>query len=216
MNVDNIKGRPKFTSGQFLGYIFWKQSDGFHLRWNTEGSKVYNFQGKISSENKLKITKRIRPETADNISETEENTIEWNTQLKGQIDGLDFLGPGNIKLELRINKKKVKSKNIFLGSQMIQPEKNPFIITQIAAEKKIKIDKKKVKKEEEEIKKPVYEPTPEPEPEPVYESTPEPEPEPETEPVYEPTPEPEPEPEPEPVYEPTPEPELEPEPEPVY
>ena len=222
MDANNIKGRPKFTSGQFLGYVLWKQSDGFHLRWITEGTKSNNFQGKITSQTKLKITKRVRFETADKINETE-NTIEWNTALQDQIDGVDFLTPGNFTVELRINKKKIKSKSIFLGGQMVQPEKNPFTIIQLHAEKKVKIDKKKAKKEAmRKVEKEVKEPLPEPEPEPVYEPIPEPEPEPE--PVYEPAPEPEPEPAPEPVYEPTPEPEPEPvyeptpepEPEPVY
>lgn len=113
MNVNNIKGRPKFASGQFLGYILWKQSDGFHLRWTTEGSKAFNFQGKIISEKKLKVTKRIRLETADKINETGQNTTEWNTQLKDQIDGLDFLTSGNFKLELKINRKKLKQRIFF-------------------------------------------------------------------------------------------------------
>ena len=107
MNVQDIKGRPKFKAGQFLGYVFWKQLDGFHLRWTSIGSKVHNLQGKIKSEAKLKLTKTIRVETADNIKETDEKSIEWNTSGQGQLDGLDFLTPGNFTLELRINKKKV-------------------------------------------------------------------------------------------------------------
>ena len=178
MNVINIKGRPKFTSGQFLGYVLWKQSDGFHLRWTTEGNKASNFQGKVTSQTKLKIVKRVRLENEDNINATEKNTIEWNTKVKNQIDGVDFLTPGDFTVELRINKKKINPKNIFLGAQMIQPEKNPFTITQITVKKKIERKKRKES---------IYEPTPEPEP--VYEPTPELEPE----PIYEPTPEPEPE-----------------------
>jgi len=205
MNVKSIKGLPTFTSGQFLGYILWKRSDGFHLRWTTKGKKANHFQGKISSQTKIKITKKARSETAENIKETDKNIIEWNTTLQDQMDGLDFLTAGNFTLELRINKKKVKSKSIFLGPQMIEPESNPFNITQLTAEKKVEITKikpkelKKIEKVKEIVPEPepIYEPTPEPEPEPVYEPTPEPEPE----PVYEPTPEPE----PEPIYEPTPE-----------
>jgi len=195
MNVNDLKGRPRFKSGQFLGYTLWKQSDGFHLRWTTEEDKEYNFQGKIISQTKLRITKRVRIESGDKINETEKNTIEWNTIVQRQIDGVDFLTPGNFTVELRINKKKIKPKSIFLGPQMIQPEKNPFNITQKIAEKKLKIDKKKAKKEpkikvKEEIKEPepVYEPTPEPEPEPVYEHEPEPQLEvriDDTDPVYE-------------------------------
>ena len=240
MNVNNIKGRPKFTSGQFLGYILWKQTDGFHLRWTTKRRKAYNFQGKIVFHPKLKITKIVRPETGIKIHETGEKTIQWNTIEKIKINGLDFVTPGNFTLELRINKKKIKPKSIFLGSQMKKPESNPFTITQITTEEKLKKEvkrklKQKIKEPSREIEPaPIYElipelkyePIPEPEPEPVYEPTPEPEPEsvyeptpePEPEPVYEPIPEPEPkpvyepipEPEPEPVYEPTPEPEPEP------
>ncbi|MHA1478612.1 MAG: hypothetical protein ACTSPU_10475, partial [Promethearchaeota archaeon] len=192
MNVKDIKGRTDFSPGKFLGYVLWKQSDGFHLRWTTKGKKEQDFQGKIIFQTKVLITKKIKPATKDKINKTGSKTIEWNTTVKGDIDGIDFLTPGSFDLELRIDNKKVKPKAIFLGPQMIQPESNPFTITQIISKKKIH------------PREPVYEPTPEPEPEPVYEPTPEPEPE----PVYEPTPEPE----PEPVYEPTPE----PEPEPVY
>ena len=39
MNVKEIKGHINFSSGQFLGYVLWKQSDGFHLRWTTKGKK---------------------------------------------------------------------------------------------------------------------------------------------------------------------------------
>ncbi|MHA1193862.1 MAG: hypothetical protein ACTSP9_16500, partial [Promethearchaeota archaeon] len=189
MNINNIKGRTEFKSGKFLGYILWKQSDGFHLRWTTKGSKEHTFQGKITFQTKRRITRRIRSETKKNINETKNNTIEWDTTLQNDMDGFDFLTPGNYTIELLINQKKVKTKNIFLGPQMTQAENNPFTITQLTSKKEFEIDKKKAKKEgkkklEEEIKEPVFEPTPEPEP--VFEPTPEPEP------AYEPTPEPEP------------------------
>ncbi|MFX0047259.1 MAG: hypothetical protein ACFE8G_03735, partial [Candidatus Hermodarchaeota archaeon] len=240
MNVKEIKGRTDFSSGKFLGYILWKHSDGFHLRWTTKGKKEHNFQGKIKCQTKVLITKKLKQESKDYVKEIESNTIGWNTKVKGGIQGLDFLTPGSFELELLIDGKKAKPKFIFLGPQMIQPKSNPFIITQITIEKKIQSKEISTKiRLEPELKpelvyestpepKPVYEPTLELEPEPVYEPTPEPEPE----PVYEPTPEPEPEPvyepipepELEPVYEPIPEPELEPvyeptpepEPEPVY
>ena len=47
MKVNNLKGRPNFSSGQFLGYVLWKQTDGFHLRWTTKGDKKKKpFRGK--------------------------------------------------------------------------------------------------------------------------------------------------------------------------
>ncbi|MBY8988142.1 MAG: hypothetical protein KGD61_06775, partial [Candidatus Lokiarchaeota archaeon] len=226
MNVKEIKGRTDFSSGQFLGYVLWKQSDGFHLRWTTKGKKENAFQGKIVCQTKVLITKTFKPESKDKIKKTGGKTIEWNTTVKGDIDGLDFLTPGDFELELRIDNKKVKPKIIFLGPEMIQPESNPFTIIQLSSEKKFQPKRTSEIKKQEPEPKPVYEPTQEPELEPTYEPTPELEPE----PVYEPTPEPEPvyeptqEPEPEPVYEPTPEPEpkpvyeptQEPEPEPTY
>ncbi|MHA1257655.1 MAG: hypothetical protein ACTSPS_18875, partial [Promethearchaeota archaeon] len=192
MNVKEIKGRTDFSAGQFLGYVLWKQSDGFHLRWTTKGKKETQFQGKILCDTKVKINKIVRSESRDKIKKSESKTIEWDTTLKNDIDGVDFLTPGSFKLELLIDKKKIKPKSIYLGPQMIQPEKNPFTITQKTSDKKYIIDEPVVKKRIEPVSEPepVYEPTPEPEPEPVYEPTPEPEPE----PVYEPTPEPEPEP----------------------
>ena len=208
MNVKNIKGRTEYNSGQFLGYILWKQSDGFHLRWTMKGSKSNSFQGKIICEDKVMITKRVRHETT-----REKNTIGWDTILQGQEDGFDFRTPGNFTVDLKINNKKVKPKNIFLGPNLTQPESNPFTIVQKIAEIKVAPSKKKKPKDFHIIsEEPAYEPTPKPEPkpEPVYKPTPEPEPE----PVYKPTPEPE----AEPVYEPTPEPKpvYEPTTEPVY
>jgi len=224
MNVKEIKGRTDFSPGKFLGYVLWRQSDGFHLRWTTKGKKEHDFQGKITFQTKVLITKKLKPETKDQIKKAGNKTIEWKTTVKGDIDGLDFLTPGSFELELRIDDKKVKPKVIFLGPQMIQPESNPFTITQVTPERKFRPKETIIKTKSE----PVYQPTPEPEPEPIYEPTPEPEPE----PVYDPTPKPEPEPvyeptsepEPEPIYQPTPEPESEPiyqptpepEPEPVY
>ena len=225
MNVNILKGRPNFSSGQFLGYVLWKQTDGFHLRWTTKGDKQKTFQGKISYQNKLKITKIARPETEVKIHETTTNLIQWSATERGRINGFDFFASGNFAVELRINNKKL----------IERPRNNPFIIIQfISADEKV-VEKDFMRKLKEKSREPlkevepepiyesilktqpkfqpvkesepVSEPTPEPEPEPVYKPTPEPEPE----PVYEPTPEPEPE--PEPIYEPIPETESKPEPE---
>ncbi|MBY9015583.1 MAG: hypothetical protein KGD68_07830, partial [Candidatus Lokiarchaeota archaeon] len=228
MYVKEIKGRTDFSSGQFLGYVLWKQSDGFHLRWTTKGKKENDFQGKIICQAKVLITKKLKSESKDKIKITGGKTIEWNTTIKSDIDGLDFLTPGNFELELHIDNKKVKPKVIFLGPEMIQPETNPFTIIQVSSEKKIqpKRTSKTKKQKPESEPEPMYDPIPEPENEPIYEPTPEPEPETELEPEYESTPEPElepeyestPEPEPkteyEPISEPEPEPEYEPIPEP--
>jgi len=225
MNVKNLIGQARFKSGDFLGYILWRQSDGFHLKWNTKGGKTYFFQGKITSDKKL--AKKVRLITGDSIERVENDTIEWNTKIEDE-DGINFLTPGNFTVEVRINKKKIKKENIFLGPRMIQPDGNPFTITQIVPEK-VKIERKLIIEEkvikatepEPELK---YEPLPELVEEPKPESVEKPEPvyEFEPEPTYEPIPEPieEAEPfhelEPEPTYEPIPEPVEEPEPEPTY
>ncbi|MFX0179454.1 MAG: hypothetical protein ACFE78_04640, partial [Candidatus Hodarchaeota archaeon] len=80
MNVKNIIGRPRFKSGEFLGYVLWKQSDGFHLKWIRKGGKTYNFQGKITSDKKL--AKKVRLLIGDRIEKAEKNTIEWNTKVE--------------------------------------------------------------------------------------------------------------------------------------
>lgn len=113
MNVNDIKGRTEFNSGKFLGYVLWKQSDGFHLRWNTKGSKEHKFQGIITFQTKRRITRRVRSETKKDIKETKTNTIEWDTTLQNDRDGFDFLTPGDFTLELRINKKKLSQKAYF-------------------------------------------------------------------------------------------------------
>ena len=182
MNVKSIKGRLKLDSGQFLGYALWKQLDGFHLRWTTKGKKAYTFQGKIVCQKKLKIVRKVRLETGDDINEIENNVIEWKTISQSKVVGLNFLTPGNFTIELRINNKKIKPKMIFLGPEMIHPEKNPFTIIHVIDEDTFQTRQKPKRKAE-------YESTPEPEP--VYEPIPEPEPEPEPEPVSEFTPEPE-------------------------
>ncbi|MBY8981032.1 MAG: hypothetical protein KGD72_11625, partial [Candidatus Lokiarchaeota archaeon] len=96
------------------------------LRWTTKGKKENQFQGKIIFQTKVLITKKLRPETKDFIKKSDSKTIEWDTILKNDFDGVDFLTPGNFELELRIDNKKIKPKSIFLGPQMIQPESNPF------------------------------------------------------------------------------------------
>ncbi|MFX1458061.1 MAG: hypothetical protein ACFFBT_01225, partial [Promethearchaeota archaeon] len=208
MNVKNLIGRPTFKSGDFLGYVLWKHSDGFHLKWSAKGKKTYNFQGKITSE--AKLAKKVRLITGDRIEKVEKNTIEWNSKVEDE-DEVRFLTPGSFTVELKINKKKIKAKNIFLGPQMIQPDGNPFKVIQETSEEL----------KERGIKLPIRVTEPEPvytsEPEPIYEPEPEPEPtyepEPELKPVYAPEPEPtyEPESELEPVYAPEPEPIYEPE-----
>ena len=57
MKVNNIRGRPKFSSGQFLGYVLWKQTDGFHLRWITKGNKKKNLSGENITSKQTKNNK---------------------------------------------------------------------------------------------------------------------------------------------------------------
>ena len=130
MNVKNITGQPQFSAGEFLGYVLWKKSDGIHLSWTSKGKKPFTFQGKINTPSKIKLVKTINMESADVINESESNAIEWNVETQGQIKGFVFLTPENFTLELIINKKKVKAKNISIGAQMVNPEKNPFTIVQ--------------------------------------------------------------------------------------
>ena len=77
MNVREIKGRPKFEAGKFLGYVLWKQSDGFHLRWSIKGGKSHNFKGKIVYSNKLKITRTVLSRPGFKLYETEEKIVQW-------------------------------------------------------------------------------------------------------------------------------------------
>ena len=163
MNVKNIKGRTAFNSGQFLGYVLWKHSDGYHLRWSRKGSKTHNFQGKIIFDEKFIITKRVRFDTE--IDTRVKNTIGWNAILQSHVDGFDFRTPGNFTVDLKIKEKKIKTKKILLGPNLTRPESNPFTIIQKIAEMK---------------SEPAYEPTPKPESESerIYEPTSEPEPEP--------------------------------------
>ncbi|MFX0175793.1 MAG: hypothetical protein ACFE85_06160, partial [Candidatus Hodarchaeota archaeon] len=210
MDVKDIKGRPQIDSIKSTGYILWKHMDGFHLHWTAKGKKTVKFQGEVRCESRRMIMKREGINIGDRIDELENNIIEWESSIQNQIGGFVFLTPGGFELELKINKKKVKPKNIFIGFKMIHPKSNPFKITKELAEEPVYEPKPE----------PVYEPKPEPvyepEPEPIYEPEPEPIYEPEPEPVHELEPEPVYEPEPEPIYEPEPEPVYEPEPEPVY
>jgi len=207
MYVKEIKGRADFEGKDILGYILWKQSDGFHLRWTSSEKKAVKFQGKITYTDKFRIINKIELNEEEKINKTGKNSVEWFSELKKATEGLDFLTPGDFTIDLKINKKRAKPINIFLGSKMMHPENNPFDVIQII---------KKYTTQE-----PEYEPKPEATPEPVYETEPEATPEPVYEPETEATPEPEYEPEPEatpePVYETEPEttsePEYEPEPE---
>ncbi|MFX1323870.1 MAG: hypothetical protein ACFE8N_02865 [Promethearchaeota archaeon] len=219
MNVNNIKGRPKFSVGQILGYIIWRQTDGFHLRWLIEGKKPHKFTGKIVFQNKLNITKIVKPASKVKIYQLKNDVIQWETIEKDKINGLDFISSGTFTLELKIDKKLVKPKMIFLGPGMLNPEDNPFTIEQLTSEEALLFDKKEYERDiKEKLKDKPKGPLIEIEPEPIYnlvsrmqpifESIPEPtpKPEPEPKPVYESIPKPEPE--PKPVYESIPKPEL--------
>ena len=202
MDVKDIKGRPQIDAIKSSGYVLWKHTDGVHLHWIAKGKKTVRFHGKITCESRRKIMRREGLNIEDRVDEIENNSIKWESTIQNQIAGVVFLTPGNFELDLRVNKKKVKPKNIFIGPKLIQPESNPFKITKIVEKKS--------------LYKPKPEPTYEPEPEFTYEPKPEPTYEPEPEPTYEPEPEPLYEPEPEPLYEPEPEPTYEPESEPTY
>lgn len=153
MNVKELLGRPDFTTGKFSGYVLWKQSDGFHLRWVKKGKKKRTFQGKITCSDKVKITRVKRKENAYKINETQKNTIEWNTMLEEDVDGFDFLTPGDFEIELRVENKKIKSKTIFLGSNMKQADNNPFHILQPSGELILGDEIKKDEPKIEEIEK---------------------------------------------------------------
>ncbi|MHA2400809.1 MAG: hypothetical protein ACXADU_18220, partial [Promethearchaeota archaeon] len=134
MKINEIKGSPKFSLGEFLGYALWKQANEFHLRWNTKGGSLYTFRGKIISQTKVQVTLVANPESVVKFSEPEENAIEWVSLEKGKINGFDFATPGNFTIELKINNKIIESKNIILGEQKLRPETNPFTITQEATD----------------------------------------------------------------------------------
>ncbi|MFX1281785.1 MAG: hypothetical protein ACFFA3_20720, partial [Promethearchaeota archaeon] len=165
MKVYNLKGRPNFSSGQFLGYVMWKQTDGFHLRWTTKGDKKKTFQGKISYQDKLKVTRITRPETEVKIQKSTKKLIQWSTTERGKINGFDFFATGNFAVELRVNNKKIKPKRIFLGQLIERPRNNPFIIFQYtSADEKI-IEKdfmRKLREKSRDLR--------EVKPEPIYES----------------------------------------------
>ena len=213
MNIKQLKGKPNYNQEKFSGYILWKESNGFHLRWRTKKWKKSSFQGTLTYQDKIMITKKDNIQNDDTLKKAGKKTIEWDVKGQDQMIGFNFLTPKSFTLDLRINNKKVKSKEIYFGPKMQNPEENPFIIDQPP---KKKILKPTYEPEPEPTYEPEPEPTYEPEPEPTYEPEPEPTYEPEPEPTYEPEPEPTYEPEPEPTYEPEPEPTYEPEPEPTY
>ena len=153
MNVKELLGRPDFTAGKFSGYVLWKQSDGFHLRWANKKKKKQTFQGKIICSDKVKISKVTRKENVYKINETQKNTIEWNATLEEGVDGFDFLTPGDFEVELRVESKKIKPKTIFLGSDMKQVDKNPFKILQPTGELILGDEIKKDEPVIEEVKK---------------------------------------------------------------
>ncbi len=152
MNVKNIIGRTTYNSGQFLGYILWKHTDGYHVRWSRKGDKSYNFQGKIICEEKYIITKKVRYDTE--INTEVKNTMGWNTILQSHVDGFDFRTPGNFTVELKIKDKKIKKKKILLGPSLKKPKKNPFAIIQKIGKMKDKLIS---------MPEPESEPTPKPE-----------------------------------------------------
>lgn len=149
MREKNLKGRTEFNTVRFLGYVLWKQSDGFHFRWTTKGSKSNNFQGKIIYEDKFMITKRAKRNTEIDISE--ENSVGWDTTLRGKVDGFNFRTPGNFTVILNIKNKKIKPKKIYLGPNLTQPDSNPFTIVQRIDEIEEDPNKKSTPKTESEV-----------------------------------------------------------------
>jgi hypothetical protein len=174
MNVKTILGKPTFIPGKFLGYVLWKQSDGFHLRWTVKGKKRQSFQGKVKCYDKVKVIKVHRIENTYKVNETQKNTIEWDTVLDSELDGFDFLTPGDFEVELRIKNKKIKPKMIFLGPEMEGPKDNPFKIIQPPSElilgDESEIIDTETKLEEEEKKLSLKAPEPAYEPESIKES----------------------------------------------
>ncbi|MFW9929346.1 MAG: hypothetical protein ACFFD1_08145 [Candidatus Thorarchaeota archaeon] len=200
MNVRQLKGKPVYTKKKFSGYMLWKQSNGFHLRWMTKKGKKHSFQGTLTYQGKVLITKKENIQIEDKLAKAEKKTIKWDVKGQDQLVGFNFLTPKSFTLELQIDNKNVKSKEIYLGPEMENPEENPFLID---IPYKETVPKAVLEHEPKPtpISQAELEQVSQPEPEPVYQTKPKPFSQPEPEPVYQPKPKPVSQPEPGPVYE---------------
>jgi hypothetical protein len=196
MNVKQLKGKPNYTKKKFSGYVLWKQSNGFHLRWMTRKGKKHSFQGTLTYQGKILITKKDNIQLEDKLAKAEKKTIKWDVKGQDQFVGFNFLTPKSFTLELQIDNKKIKPKEIYLGPGMENPEENPFLIDIPYRERVPNADL-----EPKPISQPESGPVTQPELEPISQPKLKPVTQPELEPISQPEPEPVTQPEPGPIYE---------------
>jgi hypothetical protein len=128
MNVKELKGKPSINLKKFSGYLLWKKSNGFHIRWMTKKGKKDTFQGILTYQDKIMITEKINIQSEDKLSKKEGKTLKWEVKGQDQLVGFTFLTPRSFTLELKVNNKNLKPNKIFIGPNMLNPEDNPFMV----------------------------------------------------------------------------------------
>lgn len=107
-------GKPDYQPGRDLGYFFWLDETGYHLRWSADSSS-HKFSGTI-----LAVGGEIAP-------------IMWNDSLAGREGGVDFAAKsGQLMISAKIDEDpaspSIYADRVYLGASKYSQQYLPIII----------------------------------------------------------------------------------------
>lgn len=124
-------GRPPLKAGDYLGYLVWRDDNGWHVRWATV-KVVRSFSGSITAIGGTFVDAKganLETKTTDRISITP-GLIKFATKTAQQQDGVDFkLSPETkkVRFDLLIDGQQ-ELERVFVGKGKQHPKSMPFEI----------------------------------------------------------------------------------------
>ncbi len=127
------EGRPDFVPGDARGYFIWNDDNGWHVRWTTKGER-HLFAGTITCDG-IFMDVRAISQTGDFIKKTANNTILFDTEAAGDMDGVDFrLSPSTttVTFDLKMDGRAATLDRVRIGKAKHLPDRMPFRIVRTA------------------------------------------------------------------------------------
>ncbi|MFA6549122.1 MAG: FlgD immunoglobulin-like domain containing protein, partial [Candidatus Margulisiibacteriota bacterium] len=124
-------GKPAYKPGTDLGYFFWGDEDGYHIRWSADGSN-HKFTGSIVAVGGSFNTPSPSGRGGEGVRATG-NLISWDSSISGGEGGIDFkITSGQLMITPKIDEDpaspSITADNVYLGVSKFTQAYLPIII----------------------------------------------------------------------------------------
>jgi len=127
----NPNGRPAAKAGDYLGYLVWRDDNGWHVRWST-AKVVRGFSGSIQAIGGTFLdAKGVGLESKTDHLSISPGLIKYSAKAAQHQDGIDFkLSPKTklVRFELLIDGKPERER-VIVGRGKQRPPSIPFEIS---------------------------------------------------------------------------------------